>query len=433
MPHARHRACRGPVGRRGQGQGHRPARGPRRLRGQVPGREQRRPHGRHRRRELRPAPAAVRGAVARRRPGDRQRRGDRPAGAAGRDRRAGRPRRGLLQAARLGQRAPDHAVPPGAGQGHRAVPGQRADRHHRPRHRPGLRRQDRPDRDPRPGPVRPRHPAAEARPGAAREEPDADQGLQPARHRRRGDRGRVRAVRRTAPALRGRHRAGPGPGAGPGRGGAARGRPGHHARRGPRHLPVRHLLLPHRGRRLRRVRHRPDPDLRRHRHRQGLHDPRRRGALPHRTPRRAGRMAAQVGRRVRRDHRPAAPLRLVRRGHRPVRDPGERHHRLLPDQARRAVRPGPGAGLRGLRGGRQAARRDPDDADRVPPRDAGLRVLRRLVGGHLQGPDVRRAAGQRAGLHQRGGGDDRRPGLRGRRRPAPRPDPADQGPAQVPC
>ena len=34
---------------------------------------------------------------------------------------------------------------------------------------------------PGPGPVRPRHPAAEARAGAAREEPAADQGLQPAR------------------------------------------------------------------------------------------------------------------------------------------------------------------------------------------------------------------------------------------------------------
>ena len=128
---------------------------------------------------------------------------------------------------------------------------------------------------------------------------------------------------------------GPGPGAGPGQGGAARGRPGHHARRGPRHLPVRHLVLPHRGRGLRRGRHRPDPDLRRHRDRQGVHDPGRRGALPHRAPRRHRRMAAQGGRRVRRDHRPAAPLRLVRRGHRQVRDPGERDHRLLPDQAGR--------------------------------------------------------------------------------------------------
>ena len=92
-----------------------------------------------------------------------------------------------------------------------------------------------------------------------------------------------------------------------------------------------------------------------------------------------------------RDHRPPAPLRVVRRGHRPVLDPGERHHQLLPDQARRAVRPGGGAGLRGLRGGRQAARRDPHDADRVPPRGAGLRVPRRLGGGHLQGADGARS------------------------------------------
>ena len=32
----------------------------------------------------------------------------------------------------------DHAVPRGHGQGHRAVPRQGQDRHHRPRHRPGL-------------------------------------------------------------------------------------------------------------------------------------------------------------------------------------------------------------------------------------------------------------------------------------------------------
>ena len=122
--------------------------------------------------------------------------------------------------------------------------------------------------------------------------------------------------------------------------------------------------------------------------------PRRRGALRP-TELRAdegGEWLRKAGRRVRRDHRQATPLPAGRRAYRPVRDPGERHHRLLPDQAGRPVRPGPGAGLRGLPGGRQAPRRDPHDADRVPPRGAGLRVLRRLVGGHLQGPHVRRAA-----------------------------------------
>ena len=59
-----------------------------------------------------------------------------------------------------------------------------------------------------------------------------------------------------------------------------------------------------------------------------------------------GRVPAQDRRRGRRDHRPAAPLRLVRRGDRPLRRAGQRHHRLLPHQARRAVRAGAGADLR---------------------------------------------------------------------------------------
>jgi Phosphoribosylglycinamide synthetase, ATP-grasp (A) domain/Adenylosuccinate synthetase len=64
----------------------------------------------------------------------------------------------------------------------------------------------------------------------------------------------------------------------------------------------------------------------------------------------------------------------------------ERHHRLLPDQPRCAVRHRPGAGQRGLRGGQETVRRDLGDTGRVLPRGGGLRVLRRLVGGHLQGP-----------------------------------------------
>ena len=101
------------------------------------------------------------------------------------------------------------------------------------------------------------------------------------------------------------------------------------------------------------------------------------------------RVPAQGRRRVRRHHRPRPPDRLVRRGDRALRDPGQRRHRFLRDQARRALQPGQGAGLRGLRGRRQALRRDPDDADRVPPRQAGLRVPGRLVGGHLGGEVVR--------------------------------------------
>ena len=61
------------------------------------------------------------------------------------------------------------------------------------------------------------------------------------------------------------------------------------------------------------------------------------------------RVPVQDRRRGRRDHRAAPALRLVRRRHRPLRHPGQRHHRLLPDQARRAVQPGDGADLRRLR------------------------------------------------------------------------------------
>ena len=62
-------------------------------------------------------------------------------------------------------------------------------------------------------------------------------------------------------------------------------------------------------------------------------------------------------------------LRLVRRRHRPLRHPGQRHHRLLPDQARRAVQPGDRADLRRLHRRRRAGGRHADDADRFPPRE----------------------------------------------------------------
>ena len=59
--------------------------------------------------------------------------------------------------------------------------------------------------------------------------------------------------------------------------------------------------------------HRAHRDRPRGRHQQGVHHPRRRRAVPHRAERRARRAAAEGGRRVRRHHRPAAPLRLARR------------------------------------------------------------------------------------------------------------------------
>src|SRR6266851_7236471 len=134
-------------------------------------------------------------------------------------------------------------------------------------------------------------------------------------------------------------------------------------------------------------------------------------------------MAPQDGRRIRRYHRPGAPHRLVRRGHCQVCDPGQRHHRLLPDQARRVVRPGQGAHLRGLRRGRDQAYRDPHDTDRVPPCHARVRVPGRLVGEPDGSQGVRRSSTPCQGLRQSDRGHDRRAGVRDRHRPAPRPDP----------
>ena len=74
----------------------------------------------------------------------------------------------------------------------------------------------------------------------------------------------------------------------------------------------------------------------------------------------------------------------------------------------------------GVRRRRRALRRAPDDADRVPPRDAHLRGDGRLVGGHLEGARPGGAAGQRPPLRRADRGAVRRPGQRRRRRPGPR-------------
>ena len=170
------------------------------------------------------------------------------------------------------------------------------------------------------------------------------------------------------------------------RDGAAGGLAGHAARRRPRHVSLCHVVESDRWRCCRRFRHRPDPHHHGAGHPQGVHHARGLRPVPHRVVRRDRRVPVQDGRRVRGDDRPAPPLRLVRRGDRPLRHPGQRHHRLLPDQARRAVQPGDGAGLRRLHGRRQAHRRDADDAERHRPRGADLRGAARLVGGHLRAP-----------------------------------------------
>ena len=82
-----------------------------------------------------------------------------------------------------------------------------------------------------------------------------------------------------------------------------------------------------------------------------------------------------------------------------------------------------GAGLRGLRRRRRAARRDADEPDRLPPRDAGLRVPRR-AGGRTS-PRCRtfeELPANAQALRRARRGAHRRPRLRDRRRPRPRRD-----------
>ena len=83
-------------------------------------------------------------------------------------------------------------------------------------------------------------------------------------------------------------------------------------------------------------------------------------------------------------------------------------------------------GLRRLRRRRGAARRDADDADRVPPRQADLRAAARVGRGHQYGPLARGPAEGGPRLRRGGRGDQRRSGLgrRRRRRTARRPSPS---------
>ena len=237
---------------------------------------------------------------------------------------------------------------------------------------------------------------------AARAQPDPGQGLQPAGAGRGHDLARVRRLRGAAQAADRRHQAAAGQGPGRRRDAAAGGLAGHAARRRPRHLPVRHVVLADRGWRGGRLGDRADPDQPGDRDPQGVHDQGRGGAVPDRAVRRLRRVPAQGRRRGRRDDRAAAPVRLVRLGHRPVRDPRQRAHRPVPHQARRAVRAGPGAGLCRVRGRRGAGRRDADDPGRVGPGHAAVRApgwLVRAAGGRQ---DLRRPAAERAGATSAG-------------------------------
>ena len=239
----------------------------------------------------------------------------------------------------VGQRAPDHAVPPGARPRHRALPGQEQARHHQARHRPRLRRQGAARRAAGAGPARRQDLPREARPRAAREERRAGQGLQPAPARRRRD---LRAVPRAGAAARAddrRHRAPRARGARRRPAGAVRGRAGHLPRPRPRHVSVRHVDQPGRRRRVHRRRRRAARDRPRHRRRQGLRDPRRAaGPFPTELFEATRRRRARRPRpRVRHQHRSPPPSRLARRRDAQARGAAQHVHRDRDHQARRAL------------------------------------------------------------------------------------------------
>ena len=100
-------------------------------------------------------------------------------------------------------------------------------------------------------------------------------------------------------------------------------------------------------------------------------------------------------RRGRRLDRARPPLRLVRRRRRPLRGAGQRAHRVLHDQARRALQLGADPGLRGLRRRRRPPRRDADDPDGVPP------APRRSTSSSTAGPRTSPAAGLRRPAEER--------------------------------
>ena len=173
-----------------------------------------------------------------------------------------------------------------------------------------------------------------------------------------------------------------------------RGRAGHAARHRSRHLSVRHLVERVDRRRL----HRPRRAAERHRPRarrgQGVHDARRRGAVSDRAVRRDGQPAARERQRVRRGHRPPAPLRLVRRGRGPLRRAHQRPRRPRADQARRARRPRAHRHLHGV----PLRRPHADRVSRPTSRQlagvrAGLRIDAGLVGADRRRAEVRSAAG----------------------------------------
>ncbi len=136
----------GTVGRRGQGEARRRARRAGRFRGALSGRGQRRPHRRHRRQPVHPPADPVRHPAPERHLRHRQRGGARAGEPLCRARSAARAgHRHHRPALRLRPGAPGASVPQAARRRQRAEP---EAGHHGPRHRPGVRGQVRPPRNP---------------------------------------------------------------------------------------------------------------------------------------------------------------------------------------------------------------------------------------------------------------------------------------------
>ena len=150
------------------------------------------------------------------------------------------------------------------------------------------------------------------------------------------------------------------------------------ARPRSRHLSVRDVVEPDRGRRLRRARHGPDARRRGRGRGQGLPHARGRGPVPERGRARGRRGPARGRRRVRHRDRAAAPLRLARPRRPALRGACQRLHRDRADEARRALGRAGDPGLRRLslprRHGQRALPRTPV---RLPPRRAGVGDARR--------------------------------------------------------
>ena len=168
------------------------------------------------------------------------------------------------------------------------------------------------DRAARPGPARPQDLPREARARAAREERDALEGLQPAPVRREGAHRPVPRVRAPARADDRRHRPPRPRSARSAAVGALRRRAGDVPRPRPRHVSVRHVEQPDRGRRVHRRGCRPARDRPHPRCRQGVHDARRLRARSRR----------ELLRRRRPDGRPAARARRTSGGRTPAGNAG---------------------------------------------------------------------------------------------------------------